>query len=163
VLGKRIDSMLDGRRWLTGGTMASHPLTSAAMMGTLETLIDEQLVPRAAELGRYLGDLLRAMAEKHPCVGFVDGIGLMWLIELVRNRSLRTPFVADDRDALLAGDTSLHPNAVVHSDCWENGLLVGGYTPNVIQLTPPLTVTEAECEQAVEVLDRALGRVDAML
>lgn len=163
ILGKKLDSMLVDKRWLTGGTMASHPLTSAAMLGTLETIIDEQLVPRAEQLGRFLGGLLQQLAEKHPCVAFVDGVGLMWVLELARDRTLRTPFVADDRDALLAGDVRDHPNAIVHAECWENGLLVGGYTPNVVQLTPPLTVTEAECEQAVEILDRALGRIDAML
>jgi len=163
VLGTRVDSALLEARWLTGGTMASHPLTSAAILGTLETVIDEELVARARELGDHLGGLLEAMAARHPCVAFVAGVGLMWVLELVRDRALRTPFVADDRDTVLAGDTSSHPNAVVFARCWQEGLLVGGYTPNVVQLTPPLTVSESECARAVEILDRALDEVDAML
>ena len=163
IVSKKVDSVLVGKRWLTGGTMASHPLTAAAMLGTLQALLEDGLVERAARLGEYLGGRLRTMAQKHPSVAFVEGLGLMWAVELVRDREGRLPFVDDDRDTVLAGDTTGHPNSVVFSECWENGLLVGGYTPNVIQLTPPLTVTEAECDQAVDILDRALSRIDAMI
>jgi taurine--2-oxoglutarate transaminase len=163
IVSKKVDSALVNKRWLTGGTMASHPLTAAAMLGTLQALREDGLVERATQLGEYLGGRLRSMAQKHPSVAFVEGLGLMWVMELVRDRELRLPFVDDDRDAVLAGDATGHPNSVVFSECWENGLLVGGYTPNVIQLTPPLTVTEGECDQAVGILDRALSRIDAMI
>jgi 4-aminobutyrate aminotransferase-like enzyme len=87
----------------------------------------------------------------------------MWAIELVRDQKTGEPFVAADRDAVLTGDLSRHPNQIVLSHCWKRGLLVGGYSPNVVQLTPPLIVSEEQCDLALEILDGALTEVDALL
>jgi taurine--2-oxoglutarate transaminase len=163
VVSKELDSMLDERRWCLGGTMASHPLTSAAILGNVTAIIEEDLLSRAAAIGGYLARGLEEVAARHPSVGLVSGLGLMWALELVSNPEAREPFVSEDRDVVLSGDLSGHPNQIVFSRCWRRGLLVGGYSPNVVQLTPPLIVTEAQCDQALEIVDEALADVDALL
>jgi taurine--2-oxoglutarate transaminase len=163
VVSKELDAQLDDRRWCLGGTMASHPLTCAAILGNVSAILEEDLLPRAAELGAHLQRGLEELAGRHRTVAFVAGRGLMWAIELVRDQKTGEPFVAADRDAVLTGDLSRHPNQIVLSHCWKRGLLVGGYSPNVVQLTPPLIVSEEQCDLALEILDGALTEVDALL
>ena len=83
---------------------------------------------------------------RHPIVGDVRGLGLMLGAELVRDRGTKEPATAETMDVLEAAR--------------ELGVLLGkgGLAGNVLRIKPPMCVTEADADFAVDVLDRALAR-----
>ncbi len=94
LVGDPIYDTFVERPYPGGLTYAGHPLACAAAVGTLGAMHDEGLVASAARLGRdVLGPGLRALAEQHPSVGEVRGIGALWTLELVRDRKTREPLV----------------------------------------------------------------------
>jgi len=125
-----------------GNTYGGNPIACAAALATIE-VIEEGALANAAQLGeRALAGLAR-LAERHPSIGEVRGRGLMIGVEFVRDLSTRqaAPELRDD----------------VARFAFEHGLLVLGCGKSALRLTPPLTVTAAELDEALEILDTALG------
>ena len=83
--------------------------------------------------------------EKHPIVGDVRGRGLMIGIELVRDRQTKER-ATTERDALVKA-------------CFTRGLLVLGAGRNALRLSPPLVLSRAQADIAIEILDDALRSI----
>jgi 4-aminobutyrate aminotransferase len=125
-------------------TFGGNPVSCAAAVATIKLLRDS-LVANAATVGAFLLDGVLALKDKHPMIGDVRGKGLMIGIELVKDRVTKARAVAE-RDAVVQA-------------CFYKGLLVLGAGRNVIRLSPPLTLTVAQAETALGLLDAALGEV----
>jgi 4-aminobutyrate aminotransferase/(S)-3-amino-2-methylpropionate transaminase len=130
-----------------GGTFGGNPVACAAALAVLEVLHDERLVERAAELGPRLDERLSRWAESLPLIGDVRVLGAMAGLELVRNRESRAPASAEAARVLAL--------------CRDRGLLVlkAGSHGNVIRMLPPLSVSEAQLEEALAILEGALATV----
>jgi 4-aminobutyrate aminotransferase len=135
-------------------TTQGNPVCSAAGFAVLQTIREHHLDRHAAAIGGYLADRLKDLANRHPLIGDVRGRGLAIGVELVRDRVTKEP--AKEETAL----------AVYRA--FELGLVLYcvGINANVLELTPPLTLSEEEVDEAIDLLDRALadvaaGRVDA--
>ena len=87
---------------------------------------------RAARLGAWALDRLRALGRRHPSVGDVRGLGLRMAVELVEDRSTKTPA----REAARA----------VAKLAFDRGLSFTVSGDSVLVLSPPLVITEAELE-----------------
>jgi 4-aminobutyrate aminotransferase len=129
-------------------TTAGNPVCTAAGRAVLATIVGEQLADRAAKVGAALQENLRALAADH--IGDVRGRGLAIGLELVHPAT-------GDRDAWFA--------AQVVYRAWELGAVVYYVGGNVLEITPPLVLTEAEAERAAQILgdaiaDAAAGKVD---
>ncbi len=129
-------------------TTAGNPVATAAGLAVLRTIAAEHLVERAANLGRALADGLRALAARQPMIGEVRGRGLAIGIELVSNRATREP-------------VPVATTAKVIYRAWQLGavLFYVGMRGNVLELTPPLTLTDAEAEHGIAIIDQALTDV----
>jgi 2,2-dialkylglycine decarboxylase (pyruvate) len=107
---------------------------------------EEGLVAQAKERGDYLLALLRDLQAEHEQIGDVRGLGLLVGMELVEDREIRRP--ADDL------------GAAVTRECLERGLSMNivraGSSANTFRMAPPLIVTEAEIDLAVEIMDASL-------
>ena len=68
----------------------------------------------------------------------------------------------EDREAVYAGDTSNYPLSIIAAKCLEKGFIMGGFTPNTLRITPPLTLVEEEVDRGLEALDYALTVIDGM-
>jgi adenosylmethionine-8-amino-7-oxononanoate aminotransferase len=132
-------------------TYGGHPVAAAVALRNIEIMQEEQLADRSAQMGAYLLDGLRTLT-RHQSVGDVRGKGLLLAVELVKDRTTKTPVDA----AQLAG---------VIDSCREQGVIVGraGGGPRYgasVTLSPPLVITRAECDRIVATLDRALETLD---
>lgn len=147
AIADHVAEVFDHRAYPGGLTYSGHPLAAAAAVATLETMAEDGVVEHAAALGAdVLGPGLAAIAERHPCVGDVRGLGVFWAVELVADRETRTPM---DMGPVLAACKSL-------------GLLPFA-TANRIHLVPPCTTTAAEAQEGLDILDRALKAGDELL
>ena len=115
-----------------GSTFGGTPFVTSVALATLTAVLEEKIPDRAARMGRHLMDGLRDVARRHPVVREVRGRGLLIGVEL-------TQAVGPLVDA-----------------CREAGLLVLSAGEKVLRLTPPLVVGEAECDRALEIIDRVL-------
>lgn len=137
----------DSFRGLTISTFGGNPISAAASHATLDVLEEENAPARAARLGARFRAGLDALAERHTLLGEVRGLGLMLGLELVKDRRTKEP-APEATNALLEATR-------------ERGLLIGkgGLYGNVIRLAPPLVIGEREVDDALEILDGALGDV----
>ncbi|WP_262283995.1 aspartate aminotransferase family protein [Micromonospora sp. MA102] len=126
-------------------TFGGNPLATAGALASLNYLLQHDLQANAADLGARLLDGLRAAAQAHPVVGDVRGKGLMIALELVRPDGAPHPAAA----------------AALLEESRERGLLVGkgGLYGNVIRLAPPMTLTRAEADEALEILTQSIEAV----
>src|SRR6188508_196096 len=77
-------------RFFAGGlTYSGHPLACASAVASIEAFQEEGIVENAAAMGDVFAVELAKLAEKHPCIGDVRGLGCFWGLELVKNRETR--------------------------------------------------------------------------
>ena len=142
-------------RFFPGGlTYAGHPLACASAIASIEAFQEEGVVENAATVGAYLGDSLRGLAERHPSIGDVRGLGCFWGVELVKNRETKEMLVPFNA----SGDAAA-PVARLAKAALEQGLYLMTHW-NVVMVVPPLTVTRDEVDEGIAVLDQALAVAD---
>jgi 4-aminobutyrate aminotransferase/(S)-3-amino-2-methylpropionate transaminase len=134
-----------------GGTFGGNPLSCAAALAVLDAFEagGGALLARVRALGDTLGARLADMAQRHPCIGDVRGLGLMRGIELVKDRAGKEP------DPAAAAMLARH--------CHENGvvLMTGGTHGNVVRMLPPLVIEDDQLAEGLAVIEDGLAKVDA--
>jgi taurine--2-oxoglutarate transaminase len=152
VISDRIAATFDDRVYPGGLTYSGHPLACAAAVASIGAMKDEHIVENAARIGNeVLGPGLRELAERHPSVGEVRGLGVFWALDLVLDRETREPLAP-------YGGTSPAMNALVAA-CKDQGLLP--FTNfNRLHVVPPCTVSDAEAKEGLSMLDQALTVAD---
>ncbi len=135
-----------------GFTYAGNPMACAVGLEVLNIIEGSGLVENAERMGRLLRKGLVRLAERHPMIGQVRGIGLLLAIELVENRETRAPFPADRQAALMLTDKAFEQGLIVYPRRSIHGL-----SGDHVLIAPPLIVTEKECQQIVHRLDKALA------
>src|SRR3954465_14397243 len=88
-----IAEWIRSRPFAGGLTYSGHPLACAVGVASIEAFREEGIVEHAAEMGDAFGEALRGLAEKHPSIGEVRGLGCFWGLELVNLRETRDPLV----------------------------------------------------------------------
>lgn len=138
---------------LTHGFTFSHHIVGAAAGTAVIKRIDQLgLCERAQKMGAVLENSLRAEIGEHPLVGDIRGIGLLWAIELVSDRSARRPFpLAEGMAGRLANRARDH-GLVVYPSTGSAGSGQG----DLIMVGPPLIIREEEIEVLVTLLSAAL-------
>jgi len=134
-----------------GLTYNSHPLACAAALASIQVYEEDQLIENARKMGRLMSDLMTDLELRHPSVGAARSIGLFGLIELVRDRTNRTPMAPFN-------GTSEEMQALGKFFRQE-----GLYTFvrwHTFFTNPPLCITEAELREAFAIIDRGLDITD---
>jgi taurine--2-oxoglutarate transaminase len=150
-----IASHFEDHYFAHGHTYEAHPLTIAAAIAAIAEYKRLNLIERAGEMGVYLGTKLRALHEKHRCVGNVRGIGLFWTVDLAKDRETKEPFnTFKDKAAnqLLVVDK-------IAAEMMKNGVYIQSWVNHFI-IAPPLIITHEEIDQGVAALDAALNIAD---
>jgi len=132
---------------LTISTFGGNPVSCAASLATVGVLEKEATPQHNAKVGGMLRNGLERLKEKYTVIGDVRGMGLMQGLELVKDRASKEPATEATKQLFEATR--------------ELGLLIGkgGLYGNVIRISPPMTATEEDVAVALELLDRAFGKV----
>jgi 4-aminobutyrate aminotransferase len=137
-------------RWGTGAhgsTFGGNPVSCAAGVAVLETILSQDLVANAAATGAQLLTGLKSIMAEEPRIGDVRGPGLMIGVEFVKDRESREPDGATV-DAVLA--KSIDDGLI---------LLSAGSQHQVVRWMPPIDVTPAEIDRALEIFWNAVQAV----
>ncbi len=119
-----------------GSTFGGNPLVCAAAYATLKFMIDNDIPRNVREVGQYLMGRLEGLKPKYGFITEVRGRGLLVAME----------FNSDIAASAL-------------SACLERGLLVNRVKPNALRFMPPLIIGNAEVDEAISILDKALSSV----
>jgi 4-aminobutyrate aminotransferase len=130
------------KRGAHGNTYGGNPVTCAAAIATLD-LVRGGLAANAARVGEHFMRRLRELQGEFPCIGEVRGKGLMIGMELIETDAARTPArrLCDD----------------VVTRAWHNGLILLSCGTSTVRFMPPLTLSEGEVDEAVELLRLSLA------
>src|SRR5439155_18027517 len=128
-----------------GGTYVGNPVAQAAALAVLDVFEDEGVVERAAQIGETMRARMLAWQERFPAIGDVRGLGAMLAIELVEDRETKRP--------------APHLAAAVIEAAIARGLLLlkAGTYSNCVRVLCPLTIGDAELDEALAVWEEALG------
>ncbi len=140
------------KKWKPGAhstTFGGNPVACAAGVATLQVIREENLLDNCRRLGDRLAAGLRRLQAKYPIIGDVRGLGLMQALEFIEPDAAKTP----------------NPAAVTRllDECLQRGLLLymAGLHNHVIRIFPPLIVTEAQIDEALQIMDESLAVVSA--
>jgi len=125
-----------------GTTFGGNPVSTAAAVAVIDTM--EGLLPHARELSKRTFERFHELAEAHPTIGDVRGLGLMIGVELVTDRESRTP----DKPAFLHIEKHAYDRELIIINCGPDG--------NVLRFIPPLVATQEEVEWALDLVDEGL-------
>jgi 4-aminobutyrate aminotransferase len=138
---------------LEPGSMSStnggNPLSCRAALAAIEIIQRERLPERAARLGARMGERLCALAVRSPILGDVRGQGLVWGLELVRDKATKEP----------APDLT---RRIIEAACRKGLLMIApiGFYGNVLRIAPPLVIPEELMEKALDILETAFESVE---
>src|SRR5579863_6859814 len=132
---------------LTISTFGGNPVVATAAKAVIDYIEEMNLPANCEETGAYLRQRLLELQERHEIIGDIRGMGLLQAIELVEDRTSKTPATAQTAMAMEAAR--------------ENRLLIGkgGMFGNVLRVSPPMNIGRSDVNQFIEVLDKALASV----
>lgn len=125
-----------------GNTYGGNPLASAAALATIN-LIEREYMENARKAGAYMKDALEEIQSMHDSIGDVRGIGLMLGVDFVKDRATKEP------------DKKLRDR--IEENAFEHGLITLGCGMSTIRFAPPLTVTEKELDEGLEIFHHAIS------
>ncbi|HEX9413575.1 MAG TPA: acetylornithine transaminase [Ktedonobacterales bacterium] len=131
LAGPRADLFEPGEH---GSTFGGNPIACAAGVATVRTIMEQHLLENVTQMGNHLHGKLLELQGKYPYITEVRGLGLMQAFELAEPRAQQII------DRALA-----------------RGLLITNAGPSTIRMIPPLIITQAEIDEAMALLDQALG------
>src|ERR1700741_1277074 len=130
-----------------GGTFTGNPVACEAALAVLDMFEQQDLNARAQSLGDHFQKRAREWQKRWPLIGEVRGLGAMQAVELVQSQDKREPASEETKQ--------------ITQYCYEHGVITisAGSYGNVIRLLMPLVITDAQMDEALDVLEGALQTV----
>ena len=141
----RADLDVAGDRAIGHYTHEKSPIGCAAALATIECIETDGLLAHARALGAHAMRRLAEMKQRHPLIGDVRGMGLLIGVELVRDHAIRAP-ANDEAEAVMY-------------EAMRRGMSFKVSAGNVLTLAPPLVITRPQLDEALDIMDAALGVV----
>jgi len=137
----------DSFQGLTISTFGGNPVTATAARAVIDVIEEDDLKTNAAVVGGYFRGKLEELQQKYPLIGEVRGMGLLQALELVTDRKTKEPAAA--------------ATASLMEEARKRGLLIGkgGMYGNVIRMSPPLNIAQADVDEAIRLLDESFAAV----
>lgn len=146
LISAPIAATFEERVFPGGLTYSGHPLAAASIVATIDAMASEGIVENARRVGaEVIGPGLRELAERHPAIGEVRGVGVFWALDLVADPATREPLPAATIGRL-------------KSELLRRGLLPF-VADNRIHVVPPCIVTDDDVQRAIAIYDEAFSAV----
>jgi 4-aminobutyrate aminotransferase-like enzyme len=143
------DEIAEAKPWgIPSGSSSSYggnPLGAAAGAAALRIIDEEKLTDNARVVGASLKRALEEFVDRYPFVGFVDGVGLLLRMELVKDKKTKEPLPRK-------------VTARIFTELVKRGLLTMAYAPS-FRIQPALTIDEATARNGVEILRETFDHV----
>ncbi|MEJ0103457.1 MAG: aspartate aminotransferase family protein [Bacteroidota bacterium] len=120
-------------------------LGSAAALAMLQFIEDNNLLAKVKEDEQFMRDQLTILKDKYSLIGDIRGIGLLWGIELVKDRDTK--------------EKAIRESEAVMYECLNRGLSFKVSAGNVLQLSPPLIITREQLKEALAIVEGAIASV----
>lgn len=137
-----------------GYTYSAHPVSAAVALEVLR-LYEGGLLENGRKAGKRLMEGLQGLAD-HPLVGDIRGRGMLAAIELVTDKTKKTPLPA-----------TADPSRRIFDRAWDNGLIIRAFGNGVLGYAPPLCCTDGDIDAIVartrKTLDQTLEDSDVRL
>jgi 4-aminobutyrate aminotransferase/(S)-3-amino-2-methylpropionate transaminase len=131
-----------------GGTYSGNPLACVAALEAIDRIAAPTFLERSVEVGEHLRGRLLEMQQRHPkLVGDVRGLGSMLVMELVKDPNTKVPWM--EATAALTAATVRRGVITIRA----------GLFSNCVRFLPPLTISDAELDEALDVVAVALDEV----
>ena len=126
-------------------TFGGNPVSAAVGMAVLDVIEEEGLRENAVSVGNYTLTKLKSLADRHPLIGDVRGAGMFFAVELVSDRTLKTPATAQTK-------------RLVNLMC-ERGVLISriGMHDNILKIRPPMPFSRQHADLLVDTLDQVMA------
>jgi taurine--2-oxoglutarate transaminase len=132
-------------------------MSCAAGIATLQVYKEDGLLEHTRQMEKVMAEGLAALQSRHPAVGDVRGLGLFWILELVKDRETREHLVPWN-----AKPSEQGPMPALARYLREHGLYT--FTKwNWIFVVPPLCIEPDQIAEGLAVIDDALEIADASL
>lgn len=155
IISDHIAETFEHRPYPGGLTYSGHVLACASVAASINIFHEEGIVDHARMLGQeVIGPELARIAERHPSVGKVRGLGVFWALELVRDRQTREPLVPFNAK----GEDAKPMNEFVQA-CKKEGLWPFVHF-NRTHVAPPCITSKEDVYKGLQILDRALDVAD---
>ena len=141
-----IEEKVSGSGLVVGHSHSNDPMPCNAAIASIDIIMEEILVDVSQRIGEYWREHLERLAKKHHIIGDIRGRGLLQGIELVTDRDTREPAFDQGR--------------AIGRLCLENGLILSvRRNGSVFRFVPPFTTTEAQLDEAAEILDHPISEL----
>ena len=152
IISDPIAATFDQRVFPGGLTYSGHPLAAASIVASIDAMKEEGIVENARRIGEdVLGPGLRALAERHPVIGEVRGLGVFWALDLVTDRATREPLAP-------YGGTSAAMTELAGEMKKRGAMPFTNF--NRLHVVPPCTITDEEAKEGLAILDDAFAVID---
>lgn len=157
-------------------TVANQPMTSAAIVKTLEIYKEENLVERNNEIGKYMCEKFKEMATRHPTIGDIRGTGSLVGVEFVKNRETKELLPKELQFASTLSDVAfnhgvavLHFGQLTYEQIANNELIGNRFSSFGIEkmcvgdrvlFAPPYVITWEDLDDALKRYEDALYEVE---
>jgi taurine--2-oxoglutarate transaminase len=151
IISDEIANTFADKAFPGGLTYSGHPLACAAAVATITAMAEEGIVENAATIGEsVLGPGLRELAERHPIIGEVRGLGVFWALDLVSDRATKQPL------APYGGSSPAMAELV-------GALKAHGVLPftnyHRLHVVPPCIITADQAREGLAAIDKALTTI----
>lgn len=154
IVSDPIAKHFDDKFLAIGLTYSAHAVACAAALENIQVLEEEGMVENAARMGRYLESRVEILRERHPSIGDFRNTGMLGCIELVKNRKTKEPIApwnAKPQDMTITSKVAAAVQA--------NGMFTF-VRWNWIFTAPPLCVTEAQIDEGLDIISKAISIAD---
>jgi adenosylmethionine-8-amino-7-oxononanoate aminotransferase len=149
---KMVDALAAKTGFSFSHTYAANPISCATAMAVLDEYDRFELIKNASVTGAYLKAGMERLAEQSAIVGDIRGLGMLYAVEMVADKSTRRSLPAHE-----------NPSDGIRIHGLDNGLLIysrrtaGGKNGDWFMLSPPMTITVAECDELLRRLKQTLA------
>lgn len=134
-----------GAELRSGSTYGGHTAACATTLANIKIIEKEKLVQRAKSAGAYIEKQLKALSRKYKIIGDIRGIGLLWAVELQKDRKRHISF-----------GPSENVGGWIRDYCWKKGMILRN-NGNILVLAPALNIKDRDIDFILNLLEEAIS------